>query len=546
MSHYTTPPAQDPQSLERARAFALLCKDLPTFARHCLRIRDKSGTIVPLVFNKAQMYAHQQFEAQKRRLGFVRAVVLKGRQQGMSTYVAARYFHQTLLNRGTTTFILSHEAKSTGALFDMTKRYYDNLPAGMAPGLDTANKNQLKFTGTDSEYTVGTAGSEDVGRSMTLKHLHMSEVAFYAKTDELETGLMNAVADMPGTEIVQESTANGMGNMFHESAMKAQAGLGLYQLVFIPWYWQEEYRLTPPEGFAPDEKEAELMAVYKLDLQQIYWRRMKVQSTKGGLWTFQQEYPCTPDEAFLMSGERFFKKEDVIVARQTKPSHHQAPVVMGIDCGRENDRSAFVLRRGRDIFHYEVHKDLRANGQKPTQELISIAARLIDKYNVTAAFIDIAYGAGLVDGLQTLKYKEIIGVNFGQEPMNKVRALNKRAEMYLLLRDWFEEGGVSIPDDDIFAFDLLIIPKEKETPTHRAFLPKKSEIRTQFKISPDITDAAVLTFAFPVKMPRSDEDGEPRTRNRVVKTVDHKSELSTLNRIRGASKRESASVKVNF
>lgn len=525
--------AQDPVALERQRAFKVLCSDLPTFARHCLKIRDKTGNMVPLVFNQAQLHLHTLLEAQKAKRGFIRAVVLKGRQQGVSTYVAARFFQQTLLGRGATTFILSHEAKSTDALFSMTKRYYDNLPKGLAPDLDTANKNQLKFAGTMSEYTVGTAGSEDVGRSMTIKHLHMSEVAFYDHTDSLETGLMQAVADMPGTEIIIESTANGMGNMFHERAMKAQAGLGLDQLVFIPWYWQKEYRLTPPAGFTPDEKETELMGAYGLDLEQIYWRRMKIETTKGGLWTFQQEYPFTPDEAFLMSGERFFQKEDLIRARQYKGQHLKAPVIMGIDCGRENDRSVFVLRRGREIFHYEVYKDLRANGQAPTQELISIAVRLIEKHKVQKVFIDIAYGAGLVDGLHTLGYKqEVMGVNFGQEPLDKVRALNKRAEIYLLTRDWMEEGQVSIPDDDIFMFDLLIIPKEKETPTHRFYLPKKTEIKTKSKVSPDIADAFALTFSFPVAYIKTEEEERiSRKRSKIVR----KDELSIMTRLRKTS-----------
>lgn len=517
---------------DRERAFYLLQTDLPTFAKHCLKIRDKQGRIVPLVFNDAQQYVHRKFEDQKKKLGFVRALVLKGRQQGMSTYVAARYFHKTLLGRGTTTFILSHEAKSTSALFDMVKRFCDYLPSGLSPGLDTANKNQLKFTGTESEYTVGTAGNEDVGRSMTIKQLHCSEVAFYERTDQLETGLFQAVADMPDTEIVLESTANGLGNMFHERAMKAMAGVSLEQLVFIPWYWQKEYRLTPPEGFAPDETEVQLMELYNLDLEQVYWRRMKIASTKGGLWKFQQEYPFTPDEAFLMSGETFFSKDSVVIARKSQVRSFNAPRIGGLDCGRNNDRTVFVIREGRAIIHWEVHKDLRAEGREPTQQIISLAARLIDKWNLDKLFIDFGYGYGVVDGLLTLGYRKVVmGVNFQQQPIDKVRFLNKRAEIYGVARDWLEEGEVSIPDDDIFMFDLLLIPKEKESPTHRMFLVKKEEIKTKARVSPDIADAFCLTFAFPVaKLPET-VDGEPIRRRR---NFHHKSEssLTTINRLR--------------
>lgn len=514
----------------REKAFQLLQEDLPSFSKFCLKIRDKNGNIVPLIFNKAQVYVHQKLEEQRKRQGFVRAIIMKGRQEGISTYIGARFFQRTLLRRGTTTFILSHEAKSTATLFDMTKRYHDKLPSGLSPGLDAANKNQLKFTNTDSEYTVGTAGSEDVGRSMTTRQLHMSEAAFYEHTDELETGLMQTVPDMPDTELIIESTANGLGNFFHEKAMRALAGLGNYILVFVPWYWQDEYRLRPPEGFAPDEYERELTRTYNLDLEQVYWRRMKIENTKGGLWKFQQEYPFTPEEAFLMSGETFFSKESVMTARKCAARSPGAPKVLGIDCGRENDRSVFVIRQGRAVIHYEVHKDLRAEGREPTQQLIAIAARLIDRWNVDKCFIDFGYGHGLVDGLVTLRYNKIVmGINFQQMPLDKIRFLNKRAEMAGLTRDWLEEGEVSIPDDDVFSFDLLLVPKEKESPTRRMFLMKKTEIKAKAKVSPDIFDALILTFAFPVRYNKNEEFEEPRERRAVSSG---RSALTTINRLR--------------
>lgn len=516
---------------ERQKAFALLLTDLPKFAEHCLKIRDKQGRIVPLVFNKAQLHLHAKLEEQKKRLGFVRAVVMKGRQEGVSTYIAARYFQQTLLKRGTSTFILSHDATSTAALFDMVKRFVDNLPEGMSPGLDTSNKNQLKFSNMESEYKVGTAGNEDVGRSMTIKQLHMSEAAFYEHTDQLETGLMQAVADMPGTEILIESTANGLGNFFHERAMKAMAQVSLDQLAFIPWHWQQEYRLAPPDGFAPDETEVALMQSYNLDLDQIYWRRMKIAGMKGGLWKFQQEYPFTPDEAFLMSGETFYSKESIIAARKCTNRSPNAPKIMGIDCGRENDRSVFVIRQGRAIIHWEVHKDLRAEGREPTQQLIAIAIKLIVQHNVDKCFIDFGYGHGLVDGLVTLGYKNIVmGINFQQLPVDKIRFLNKRMEIHGLFRDWLEEGEVSIPDDDVFCFDLLLIPKENKTPTERMFLPPKREIKTKAKVSPDIDDATCLTFAFPVAKRPHEDDPLPYKARKLSRK--RESSLDTINRLR--------------
>jgi len=178
-----------------------------------------------------------------------------------------------------------------------------------------------------------------------------------------------------------------------------------------------------------------------------------------------------------------------------------------------------------------VHKDLRAEGREPTQQLISIAAHLIEKHGLDKLFIDFGYGYGVVDGLHTLGYKKIVtGVSFQQQPLDKIRFLNKRAEMHGLFRDWLEEGEVSIPDDDIFCFDLLLIPEAKETPTHRMFLPKKTEIKAERKVSPDITDATILTFAFPVHYNKKDEFEEPKKQRNII--TRQTSSLTTINRLR--------------
>jgi hypothetical protein len=122
-----------------------------------------------------------------------------------------------------------------------------------------------------------------------------------------------------------------------------------------------------------------------------------------------------------------------------------------------------------------------------------------------------------------------VGVAFNQQVLDQIRFLNKRAEMYGLARDWFEEGNVSIPDDDIFMFDLLLIPKEKESPTKRMYLVPKTEIKAKSRVSPDIADSFILTFAFPVKG-KANEDMPSRERRKVSRVP--KSALTTINRMR--------------
>lgn len=217
---------------------------------------------------------------------------------------------------------------------------------------------------------------------------------------------------------------------------------------------------------------------------------------------------------------------------------------MGIDCARTNDRSVFTLRQGRSIIHYEVHQDLKADEATPTQQLAAIATRLIEKFNVHKVFIDAGYGYGLIDELVRLGYKrQVTAVQFGQQPIDQVRFLNKRAEMYGLSRDWLEEGNVSIPDTDEFMFDLLLTPQEKKSPSNRLYLTAKAEIKQKHGVSPDICDSFVLTFAFPVSEAIT-TSGTQRVKNRNHQNKTP-SALSTVNRIKQRPT-QSSTVNVDF
>src|SRR5690606_9180982 len=133
--------------------------DFPHYASRCLRIRAKDGTIQPLILNEAQTYLHSRLEAQKAETGKVRALVLKGRQQGISTYVGGRFYHRVSHHRGLRCFILTHEQDATNNLFGMVDRYHQHLPALVKPSTGAANAKELYFDKLESGYAVGTAGA---------------------------------------------------------------------------------------------------------------------------------------------------------------------------------------------------------------------------------------------------------------------------------------------------------------------------------------------------------------------------------------------------
>lgn len=503
-----------------------LQSDFPYFARHCLKIKTKSGSVDPFIFNAAQQYLHEQISKQLNEIGKVRIIIVKGRQQGCSTYMAGRFYHRATRKKGQSIFILSHESETTKKLFRIVERFHEEAPTVARPQTEIANKKELVFKELSSDYSVGTAGNENVGRGGTVQCFHGSEVAFWENTDQIQTGILQSIPDLPGTEVVLESTANGMANFFYDLTVEAEAKQNDYRVVFIPWFWQPEYRRDhPADGnrtlTAEEEEYKKLYSKdpYKkvpLDDEQIYWMRAKISEFKS-TWKFYQEYPAYLQQAFQTSGETLILPQSVIRARKSGVKDQQAPLIIGVDPGRTKDRSVFVYRRGRQITHYEIFRFKKEERIHVQMVLAGMLAQRIEKFEPDAIFVDTGEGNGVVDRLHELGYSRIVrAVHFGESPIDEVTYLNKRAEMWCMLRDWFhgEDGEVGCPDTDEFQRDVCAMPKDKLTSSSKIQLVSSEIIRQQVKMSLDIGSAAALTFAYPVRSKYAEGHGFQSIKNK--------------------------------
>ena len=337
---------------------ARLRADFPAFAAGCLMIRTKSGEVRPLVFNRAQRHIHAQLEAQRTETGKVRALILKGRQQGCSTYVGARFYHRAAHEAGIRVFILTHEDAASQNLFEMVERFHAHCPAERKPSTGAANARELVFDALDSGYKIGTAGTKGVGRSSTIQLFHGSEVAFWPHAETHAAGALQAVPDIAATEVILESTANGLGNFFHQTWRDAESGDNDFVAIFVPWFWQDEYRKVPPRGFAPSAEEREYRDLYGLDDGQIAWRRQKIVELKDPA-LFCQEYPATAAEAFQQSGHDSFIAPALIARARKAKCEASGPLVIGFDpAWLGEDRHAMAWRRGRKIEKVETRQKL--------------------------------------------------------------------------------------------------------------------------------------------------------------------------------------------
>lgn len=266
-----------------------------------LRVATKDGEDVDFHLNSAQRILDSKLTG--------RDLVPKARQEGVSTYVLARFFMACLMHRNTRAVVISHDAESTQRLFSRVRYFIDNF-RGPAPVTQNLSKNEITFPKTGGMFYIGTAGSRKFGRGDTITHLHCSEYAYWPDAPTLMTGLMQAVP-MSG-EVVIESTGNGY-NDYYSRCMRAYQGQGVWGVHFLPWHTFPEYQLELDERDAAivrrtlnEEWDEPALLAAGLTPGQIAWRRMKLDELNYDLRAFRQEYPMTLDECFQMSSDSIF------------------------------------------------------------------------------------------------------------------------------------------------------------------------------------------------------------------------------------------------
>jgi hypothetical protein len=377
-----------------------------------LKIRLKRKGIGWLQLNQAQREYSQTCSK--------RNIVLKARQLGITTYIAARYFIQTITRPGTLTVQVAHSEESAQAIFTIVRRFWENLPKRMKEGAlapSRANVRLLAFPRLDSEYRVETADA-NAGRGMTIHHLHCSEVSRWPRgASETLASLRAAV--VPEGEIALESTANGAAGVFYEEWQKAnETG---YKQHFFPWWYDEGYSENLRKGkilpLTPEEQE--LVTRHGLSEKQLAWRRKQWKTLRG---LAAQEYAEDPASCFLASGECVFDREaiDTAAARASAvqqslengrqliwfPPQSGKQYIVGVDAaggGSDGDYAcAQVIERTMGLQCAELR------GHFPPFELARRVAELGEKYEKALVAVERNnHGYGVLAHLGEMGYSNI-------------------------------------------------------------------------------------------------------------------------------------------
>lgn len=389
----------------------------------------------------------------------------------------------------------------------MVQGYYDLSDETIRPDIGSRNHKELLFPKLRSGYKVGTAGTTGLGRSKTFQLVHWSETAYSPNASEHAAGILQTVADENGTEIILESTANGEGDYFHLAAMQAISGKSDFQLIFIPWYWQDEYKRDiddsfaleqdAPEGGISEQQYFDLFSKDGLTKEHLNWRRSKISSFNGDVTRFKHEYPFTPEEAFETSSDESYIKPSLVRAARNTPVVNEpfAPLVFGVDpAALGGDKFIVCHRKGRNLIKIDEYRP------GYPAELARQLANDIRKYNPHRVNIDCGgLGIAVYGELMDQGYGNIINkVDFGGRSINPEKSYNRTADMFIAAREWLEDSpcSISCSEEDAAAIQAELASRQyKYHNNSQLRMEPKENVKKRLKRSPDKSDAFLLTFA---------------------------------------------------
>jgi hypothetical protein len=291
---------------------------------------DKNQRTMPFFFNEVQQEfidtlnkAIEDFE--KGLITDISLLVLKGRQQGFTTLITAIQLAHSIMGRNFQGYTLADKSDNSEAIFQNKAKYpYSQLPEVLKPTEKFNNRKQLLFEKINSSWAVDTA-TKDVGRSRTVNFFHGSECAFWKDgIAPIQAALGEAFTK--NCIKIYESTANGYNDY------QKMWDSGVHINCFYEWWKTKEYRLN----FPSEDVKQELISnidrstewIYerlrwlrddkKLDYEQLYWYFKKYEGYIDKR-LIKQEYPCSPHEAFLLSGANVFDTEKLLARLATVP-----------------------------------------------------------------------------------------------------------------------------------------------------------------------------------------------------------------------------------
>jgi len=377
-------------------------------------LHQEKAEYLPLVLNAEQRIVLDAL------LRSDRVIVLKGRQQGVSTVAVFFAFVWAILNPGVFIAVVADVADKAEGLVAKVQGWASKV--GGAVGVEVSllgedpSAKRIRFP-NGAEIHAITANTKDVGsdevkagRSFSYGLIILSEFAYYTRAAALMASLTSSA--LKGAPVLIESTATPAKNRFREIW---DAGEG-WEHVFLSVELHEAYRHDPQT--ISDERWAELQDKYKFTRRDTAaWWDWKLRVDMGGdVHRMLREYPVLEEQAFSFAEGRWiytftpaeprfdgewFWYVDVPLAENEDGSKTYAagePVVFGVDTahGVGEDASSISIRGQRTR---RVFATFKANDVGTTQFAAKLKAAIRAWAPVAVVVEDNGIGGATYDAL---------------------------------------------------------------------------------------------------------------------------------------------------
>lgn len=389
-----------PKQSKKTLAEVQKCKeDFNHFCKY-LKITDKKGNLVTFKPNKAQKDFYKKLDDNPW------IYALKARQLGMSTAIAARLFWRVLFTPNFKCAVIAHTHPAVKNIFEIYRRFYHNLPAFLQFKYDASSTNELKFF-HGGTLKVSSASSSHF-RGSTFHAIHVSELCFYTNLKETIAAIFQTATD--NAEIIIETTANGL-NEGYQLWMEDNG----FCKFFIPWYKDKAYKYTIPAGMK-SAWEKDYQNDFGLSNQQLAWVRRTIDTKcAGDINIFHQEYPASPDLAFITTGTKFFRHnypEALLISSEglvqySEPKEYRSYIV-GVDTAGgspDGDYSAASVidvtnhRAMEVVATYYAHKSI----SQFAEDILEIA----NKYKALVVIESNNHGIAVIEKFQMANYPHL-------------------------------------------------------------------------------------------------------------------------------------------
>lgn len=327
-------PLEDLTRSQKAQAISDF-QNHEAFCRESLHIKNEIGSLVPMECRPSQIKLHAAVEKQRLKGKPVRLVVLKTRRSNFTAGSCAEIFHNVPFFAGRKALIIADKynpagMEALGYLQEFQNSYTPFTRFGLPIELPALARDVYPEEGEVKETIAGeklawenksfvqvlSAEGGEVGRGGGRHFVLGDEVAFWRNARQTLGGVLNMVPYLKETTVILQSTANGIGGDFYElcqQAMDPNNASG-WSFLFFGWLEHPLYVLPveDPAAFMASigkdpryggQEEHTLYRLHNASVQQLAWRRKTIETEcLGHIALFHQEYPTTPEEAFLTSG----------------------------------------------------------------------------------------------------------------------------------------------------------------------------------------------------------------------------------------------------